>query len=197
MASERFKAIITGDATTARQIRQPPFTFRACAGHLFSANRLPGTEDHTRGFWRRLLVIKFNREFRQDEQNPGLADDIIAAELPAIVSWLLAGAVRVLVQRGFTEPPSSAGVLAEWRRDADQIGAFVAECTEKLEAGAPLSQGELAEVLYRHYRAWADRTGHRALAINKFGMRLAALGVERQHTSSGTRYACRLRRPPG
>ncbi len=180
--SEAFKAVISGEARTARHIRQAPFTFRPVAGHLFAANRLPGTADHTHGFWRRVLVLEFNRVFSQAEQEPGLAKRIIDAELPGIVSWFVLGAQRVLAQGGYTIPPSSDRAVEKWRQSADQIRAFVGARTRRLDASAEVRDGVPAEELYRAYRAWSQDNGHRVMASNKFAERMGQLGLPAART---------------
>lgn len=105
--SESWKAIVAGDTTTGREIRGAPFTFKPIAGHIYAANRLPGTSDQTHGFWRRLLVVRFNRVFSEMEQDPGLADRIVETDRQRIVSWALRGAQRVLCAGSFTMPESA------------------------------------------------------------------------------------------
>lgn len=190
--SEAFKAVISGNPRTARHIRQAPFTFRPVAGHLFAANRLPGTADHTHGFWRRILVLQFNRVFAEADQEPDLAKRIIDSELPAIVSWFVVGAQRVLERGTYTIPPSSARALDSWRRNADQVRAFVDACTQRLTAGADVRGGEQAEHLYRTYRRWADTNGHRPMASNKFAERMGQIELPSAHTRYGNFYPVTL-----
>jgi putative DNA primase/helicase len=185
--SEAFKAVVAGDPIVGRHIRQPPFTFQPVAGHFFAANRLPGTNDLTHGFWRRLVVLEFNRSFTTDPaRNPHLAREIIDTELPAIVSWLLEGAVRLMREREYTVPASHSQAVAEWRRNADQVAQFVEERTRPLGAGEALGEG--ASDLYAAYRQWAIQNGHRPVAANKFGSRMSDLGRPSEHTKHGNRY---------
>ena len=50
---EVFKAVVTGEPAHGERKHQPPFDFRPVAGHIFSANTLPGTVDQTSAYWRR------------------------------------------------------------------------------------------------------------------------------------------------
>ena len=190
--SGAFKAVISGDPRTARHIRQAPFTFRPVAAHLFAANRLPGTADHTHGFWRRVVVLEFNRVFNEAEQESELAKRIIDAELPGIVSWFLLGAQRVLANGDYAIPPSSARAVDKWRQSADQVRAFVCACTRRLDAGADVRDGVPAEELYRAYRAWSQDNGHRAMASNKFAERMGQLGLPAARTRDRNFYPLRL-----
>ncbi len=190
--SESFKAIVAGDPVTGRHIRQAPFSYRPKAGHMFSANRLPGTTDQTHGFWRRMVVITFNRVFASHEQDSGLADRIIEMEMPHVVSWCVQGGQRVLRKGRYTEPNSSADAKAEWKRMADQVASFVDERCLPLALDNDIRSGEGASSLYKAYRRWAMENGHRTLASNKFGRRMADLGYPAQHTRDGNLYAVRL-----
>jgi len=119
IASEAFKAIVTGDPIVGRIIRESPMTFRPKAGHYFAANRLPGTSDQTEGFWRRFVVLTFNRNLKDDPtRDPEIVSKLLT-ELPEIVSWLLEGAARLIRAKAYTIPSShhaaSRGVAKECR----------------------------------------------------------------------------------
>jgi len=191
MNSEAFKAVVTGDAMTGRHIRQAPFMFRPVAGHVFAANRLPPTNDQSHGFWRRHLIITFNRVFEKHEQDAKLADTLIATELPLIVSYFLEGARRLLEQGEYTIPPSSDVAVSAWRLSADQVRGFLAECTHDLPLDAPKATWARADRLYQTYRSWAERSGHRPLASNSFGQRMGTLKGS-AHTNTGSIYPVRL-----
>jgi P4 family phage/plasmid primase-like protien len=193
MDSESWKTLVAGDTMTGREIRQSPFTFKPLAGHVYSANRLPGTTDQSHGFWRRLIVITFGRIFEESEQNPRLADELVT-EQPAIVSWFLAGAQRALAQGGFTVPASSAAAKERWQMAADQVRAFVSDSCTRLPLDAATYDWTPARQLYRAYRVWAVENGHRPVNANKFSERMKLLGLEVRHDRTGNRYPVRLER---
>jgi putative DNA primase/helicase len=193
LESESFKDVIAGDSTTGREIRQSPFTFRPIAGHLFSANRLPGTVDQTHGFWRRFVLVTFNRTFLENEQDPELAERLINEELPAIVAWFLAGAQRVQLLKHYTIPASHAAALEKWKQNADQILSFIEAKCDRLEPNTDEHLWEPADGLYQRYRTWAGDNGHKALASNKFAERMRLLKLAGTHTRNGNFYPVRLR----
>lgn len=190
--SESWKATVAGDSTTGREIRGAPFTFKPKAGHLYSANRLPGTSDQTHGFWRRLLVVSFDRVFAPHEQDPGLAEGL-KAERAQIVAWALEGAQRVLARGGYSLPSSTASALDAWRLASDQVLAFVDEKLERLEVKETVSAGLKALSLYEEFKAWSMSNGHRPMASNKFSERLKILGIVGHRTKSGVLYPVRLK----
>ncbi len=189
---ESIKAMISGDLLTGREIRQSPFDFCSIAAHLLACNRLPNSADHTPGFWRRFAVITFNRVFEGKAKNPDLAEEIIAAELPAIVSWFLAGAQRVLGHERYTIPDSAVEAVATWRKDADVVQRFVDDCCHPLGAEADATAGTLASVLYKVFKAWATENGNRPMASNVFGARLTLLDLKAKHTKTGNYYPVTL-----
>lgn len=192
IASESFKAIVTGDPIVGREIRQAPVTFSSIAGHMFAANKLPGTNDQSDGFWRRILVLTFNRSFAKDAGcNPKIATEIIEAELPAIVAWMLQGAVRLFAEGSYTLPSSHDTALAAWRRNADQVALFVDSETRVLRANEQ-TWGAYAADLYAAYTRWCASNGHRPMASNKFGGRVRELGHESKKTNTGWRYPLAL-----
>mgnify|MGYP003131451111 CR=1 FL=1 len=189
LASESVKAMISGDLMVGRHIRQSPFEFIPKAGHIFAANALPGVRDMSLGFWRRWLVLTFNRTFKKHEQIPGLAEGIIQSELPAIASWALEGAAHAYAN-GYTIPPSSKMAIEKWRSEADQVATFL----EYLYEGE-LEDREPASKIYNDYCLWASNSGHRHMSAVKFSKRLHQLGVEKIRTKQGNFYIFQQIRP--
>lgn len=177
MRSEAFKAIIAGDLIIGRPIRRSPVQFRPIAGHLFAANALPPVDDGSPAFWRRLVIMTFNRRFPDCAQEKDLAQTIISTEMPGIAVWALAGAARLLIQGAhmtYTIPSSHQAALDEWRLRADQVAEFIAE---KTVPTTDPTRRTTASRLYAAYQRWAETNGHKPLASNKFGERVKALGV--------------------
>lgn len=179
-----FKAVVTGDSMDARHIRDSPFTFRPIAGHWFSANTLPGSSDSSNGFWRRWIVLAFNRKFEEHEKDRGLASYIVENELPGIIGWALEGAARVLARGAYVEPPSSRTALAGWRNETDSVRAYVEECCARTPLSVRWSEVtdrlhfEGAGELFADYKRWAVSSGHAPVSPKGFAQRMKANGLE-------------------
>jgi putative DNA primase/helicase len=191
---EPWKAIIDGkNEIDARSPYKDVIFFKPVAGHLYSCNRLPGTTDQSGGFWRRWAVVEFNHRFDESKQDADLDKKIIEAEQAEIVSWMLQGAQRALARGHYDLPESSIAAVAAWRRQADQVAAFVDEaCTVVI--GTNLDAWEGAQMLYNAYTRWAISAGHRnPLSQVKFSDRLELLKHEKRSRSSGNVYPLKLK----
>ena len=186
--TEKFKALIDGGAVTARRIYSAPFSLRPVAGHLFACNALPGTQDHSEGFWRRFLLLPLHGAFHgSPAREVGLAARIVASEMPGVLRWALDGAVRLAERGDYAIPASSLEAVAEWRESADPVALYV---RDMLEAD---TVGSSAQVLYEGYARWARDNGHKPVSSTRFGPRLSGLGHARERTRDGSRYPLRLR----
>jgi putative DNA primase/helicase len=192
VSSQDFKAIVSGDLINARQIYKEPFDFHPQAAHFFACNSLPHTNDITHGFWRRFILLTFNRNFKNDpERVKDIHKLIIAAELPLIVCWLLEGAARAITKGHYAIPASHEEALAEWRRTGNQIALFVEEELVPAEGTMPGKGSDWgkASALYSLYSEWVELNGHGRLSSVKFAARLADLGYPKKKTKAGWYYA--------
>lgn len=189
MDGASFKDTVDGSQKTARQIREAPFTFTPRAGHIFAANKLPGSNDHSHGFWRRMLVITFNRTFQEYEQDVGLTDRIIKTELAGIVAWLVKGAKRAIFQGRYTMPPSSIAAMQAWKHAADPISLFV---TEKLRNVRRAEERALCKEVFQAYISWAEAGRFKVMSITSFGKRMAGLGFPSEAGHDGYVYPLAL-----
>lgn len=192
--TETIKCVIAGDPTTARHIREAPFQFKPRAGHIFAANRLPRTSDSSHGFWRRWIVIPFDRVVPTAKQIPELGESVLAEERPGIVNWALRGAGRLLAAGHYTIPPSSQHAIEDWRREADPVRCFLRGCAHPTRDGA---DGDSATTVYAEYRSYAKENGYRALARNTFGSRLRQMGYGSVHRATGNHYPFTVRSGDG
>jgi P4 family phage/plasmid primase-like protien len=185
-----FKQITSGDPVEARRLYQNPFSFRPKAGHLFSCNSLPQSSDHTAGFYRRWVVLKFSRQFLGRNARPrDVLERELMSELPGIMRWALEGAVDLMKERMYLIPPSHEKEIKEWQISADQVASFIDERCVRLSQ--PTQYAIPARKLYEGYAAWAKENGHRVMSNSNFGRRVVDLGIIRKKTPRCFVYAVR------
>jgi putative DNA primase/helicase len=126
IASDTFKAIVTGEPVIGREIYRVSVTFRPVAQHVFCTNTLPSfAGGMDRGVQRRLLVIQFNRVIPKEERVERIGQRIGEEEASHLLFWAVEGASRLIRQRRSTVPPSSEMALQDWRRNADPVLAWI------------------------------------------------------------------------
>ena len=183
-SSDMFKSIIAGDRCSGRLPYQPPFSFSAKAGHVFSANALPsiGSGDYSDGFFRRFLIMGFNRSFTSDyalERRP--QDEIlgeIKEEQSAIVYWALQGAARLAQRGSFTLPQSHNDTVAQWHSDSDPVKDFTLACCVAGESSLSM--------LFLDFKDFCSSTGRRHGSAKGMAKRLRLLGYEHRRRANGT-----------
>ena len=157
IATDRFKATVTGDPVQAKAIYREPFSFIPTALHIFSANHLPsfsGGVDN--GIIRRIVVVPFNRSIPDDEQISGFAKLIIEHEGDLLVSLAVQAAANVVSQGHYSLTVGSQKATDQWFKDVDPV-------TEWFEDGGlerhVKTAGILVRELYTRFRDDSSNLG--------------------------------------
>jgi putative DNA primase/helicase len=162
-----FKAIVTGDTISADEKYGQPFQFKPYCKLLFSTNNMPRVGDKTEGYYRRLLILPFNRQFSIEERDPKLKHKIVASELDGIFLWSLNGLTRLRKRGYFEESVSMQTVKDAYRKENNNVIIFVEEqCV--LDAQADVG----SDALYVAYRDWCLESEYRPLSKILFGREL-------------------------
>jgi putative DNA primase/helicase len=123
--------------------------------------------DDSYGFWRRVRLIPFLRQFR-DDADPDL-ETKLHNELPGILTFLVNGCLQ-WQKRGLKPPASVKDATETYREESDPLGQFLKErCT--VGEGYSVT----AKDLYHAYKKWAEEQGYREkeiLSVNTFGRRI-------------------------
>lgn len=197
IAGDVFKAVVTGEPVTGRDVYRPALTFRSVAQNVFATNTLPtfkGGMD--RGVRRRLLVLTFNRTIPEQDRVENIGLRIADEEADMLLAWAVAGAAHLICQRGFTTPASSKTALQEWLLGADPVIAWIDACLEEVDPRSADGENALIkrQAAYDHFIRWAEREGfskNTLPGVNTFANRLRANRpkIEQKHTSKGNYLA--------
>jgi len=186
LSGESLKALASGDMITRCKKYKAPIKFKPVAAHIFGANVLPGVSDKSEGFWRRWLVVEFNRHFSDEERDIGLASRIFQSELPGVAAWAALGLQRLAENGHYSQPPSSVARLLDWRQGADPVAMFLQERTQPTEGEA---LGTQASMLFSAYGQWASHYGYKPMSIRKFSERVVLAGLKpEKKTKAGLHF---------
>jgi putative DNA primase/helicase len=138
--------------------------------------------DDSHGFWRRVRLIPFLRQFKEDADRN--LERILAEEAPGILAWAVRGCLEWQA-RGLTPPAIVTDAVEDYRRESDPLGEFIAvRCIVDPKCAAP------GAMLYREYQAWAKEAGLREreqLSNTSFGRRLGAR-FKKERRKGGVEY---------
>ncbi len=187
------KQIVAGDVTEAERKYQASFSFKPTARLVGATNALPRLRDYSEGFRRRAIILTFNRQFAESEQDRELAEKLLE-ELPGILVWAAAGLRRLKERGSFVLPPSSVAALDDYRRDSNPVRQFEEELLEDVDN---VASGLAASAMYKAYEQWRTARGHERLSESLFKQRLAMLGHEQRRGRAGRFWMLRMRQSGG
>jgi putative DNA primase/helicase len=167
------KQLISGEPVEARLLYKQPFMLTNYAKLAFNCNTLPVEVEHTNAYFRRLLIVPFLATIPEAEQDPKLAANIIATELPGIFNWVLTGLNRLLAQGRFTESKAVGHQVEEYRRSSDSVRSFLDDNGYEASSNHTIPR----KMLYPEYRTYCLDEGNRPVNSHNFGKRLESYGI--------------------
>jgi P4 family phage/plasmid primase-like protien len=187
-----FKAITGGDPLMAEYKFKDSFDFVPYARLVFSANHPPKSQDASPAFFRRWIVVPFERTFadKAPDTIPGDKLDAILSD-PAELSGVLNKALIALAAirtRGLSESDSIKRATDEFRRATDPLAVWLDRCTV-FDPAAVTPQDQL----HRDYCRNCADAGRPTITKTAFGRAMKKLrpGVtDHQRTVSGTLVWC-------
>lgn len=190
IASDTFKAVVTGDPVQGRDVYKSRVEFRSVAQNLFAANTLPSFKGGVdRGVQRRLMVIPFTRTIPIAERIANIGMRITSEESDILLAWAVHGAARLIRQRNFAIPQSCHEALIGWVLGEDPVLAWIDTCVrvQPIVNGGPMLATRDA---HQRFQNWALTEGFKSEkipAINGFVQRVQAqvAGIQHKRTSSG------------
>ena len=181
--SDIFKKMASGEEIEARNIYGRPFLMRVYAKLLFLMNKLPATEDFSKAFFRRLIIIPFRVYVSDEEKIIDLHKLILEDEKPGILNWILFGVERLLANERFSESTKAEAALNEYRNESNSVISFVLEEWKK-QSSVPDKKRQL-KGMYQDYIVWCKESGRKPVGKITFSERLQLAGFEKT-TITGT-----------
>lgn len=159
-----FKALTGEDYVTGERKNKDPFSFRPYARMVFSCNEMPRNYgDRSDGFFRRLIIIRFDKPIPPDVRDPDLREKL-AVERDGILMWALVG-LRRLMASGyrFGETQRTADELKKYKVESNSALSFIEESClfgEEMEC--------MREDLFQAYREYCHKNGLKAMSQANF-----------------------------
>lgn len=183
LASDVFKAVVDGGSIEVEPKNKDAYSIKARAAHLFSTNSVPRSVDNSFGFWRRFLMLRFERDFTKDPgaETKEAVKARLAQERQGILRWALEGALRLIQKGAYTLPASHFDALTEAKIASDDVLAFLEARRDPNDTNT-----EMASIdVYRAYSKWCTENGAKPISHTAFGLRLKSHGIEKRRTNAG------------
>jgi putative DNA primase/helicase len=188
-----FKALTGEDYITAERKNKDPFSFRPYARLLFSCNEIPRNYgDRSDGFYRRLVIIRFDKPVPANKRDPNLRERL-AAERDGILMWALTGLKRLIANSyQFTETDTTRAELRRYRIESNSVLSFVDEFC-RIEEG----KITLRDELFMHYREYCHNAGMKSVSQGSFNKDIETNNLDvkrgrerlsRRHVWNGIQY---------
>ena len=121
---------------------------------LFLLNTLPDTADITYGFFRKLLIVPFNKAIGPEERDGNLLEKLVL-ELPGVLNWAVQGLQRLRENRyQFSSCTKVDALMREYRSQQNPTGEFFREYYQPSEGGR-IKKSDI----YPQYAFWMEQNG--------------------------------------
>ncbi len=162
VGSGYFKSIVSGDLIDACYKFKDSLNFRPYSRLIFAMNELPRVRDRSVGFYRRLVIVPFNKQFTGGKEDKTLAKTLIS-EIDGIFNWALLGLNRLFEQDHFTESTIVDDMVESYKKENNPALTFIEDdCFIDLEAEVQKSN------LYDAYKNYCEENGYRHLGNAQF-----------------------------
>lgn len=152
-----FKALVGEDYLTVEKKNKNPFSFQSTARLLFSCNSIPKNYgDKSEGFYRRLIIVRFNHSVPKEKRDPELLEKF-RAEADGIFRFALQGLRRLMGNHYvFSETEKNRAELQQYREESDSVLSFVKEhCIVLSEGDGCVGSTEL----WSAYKGYCEECG--------------------------------------
>ena len=164
---EKFLAITGGDLVSVNRKNLAPVDVRLGVRFMLLTNVVPQLADAAAAFPERLLPLALDQSFLGKEDR-GLGSRL-AAELPGILNWAVAGWHRLRERGSFTRSSTSEHIREALEEASSPCRAFVRQCCD-LDPQEFTSTSQLFEA----WRTWCQVHGRHSGSSSTFGRNLRA-----------------------
>jgi putative DNA primase/helicase len=178
------KALVAGDTIKARSPNRRPFDLHPTVKIWWSMNTLPAVADTSEGFWRRVQVVPFNRQFSEEEQIKDLKEQL-DLELSGIFNWAMVGLRRLKNRGKFRAPRQVTESTEQYRRESNPVALFV---EDNLFSTKDETRFPLASAVYSAYKSWCLENTYRPVSSRRFKREMETLEVYTVRKAVGMVY---------
>ena len=129
----KLKELITNKPITVRKLYGRPFELHYKGKLLFAMNLFPQVKDQSNGFFRRWIIVNWDRSFSNDKANePNLKEMLCEnkEEMNLVFSCLVGIAKKLLINGKFTHTKDEKEVKKIWLENSNPLEAWIRNYTK-------------------------------------------------------------------
>lgn len=183
----RVKYLTGNDRRYCRRMREDAWSYEPTDTLIVHGNQLPVIRGVDHGIWRRIYIVRFLVRFGEGGRaaRKGLSDELLEAEGPGILAWLVEGAVEY-GKRGLDPPEQVLLAVKKHKLEMDIVGRFLEEECET-QLGEAVTTG--ATPLFEAFSSWYMASeGPEPPKQAWFGARLKERGMKKRRLPGGVVY---------
>lgn len=183
-----FKMLVSGDTIRAQRKYGQPFDFRNYAKLIFSANQIPDTEDRTCAYYKRWIILNFEKVFRQNKDTNLIDKLTTPEELSGLLNLALVALKKLQEDQGFRDI-SIEEIIKEYNKNTNTVTTFLQERSIR-DLGNP-EYYTITTNVYNEYVTYCKERNERPLEANIFGAKLKERGIKKERIRhNGIREYC-------
>lgn len=178
----RFKTLASGEPIDARLPYRDPFIMTDYAKLIFNVNKMDSANiEHTNGFYRRLLIVPFNKTIPTEKQDRDLHTKILK-DKAGVLNWIIAGAEQVIQNRDIFISAECENFKAQFLKETDSVAMFEEHFRETMTRTIYF---ETVNDSHRDYKSFCIDAGYKPLGRTNFTKRMETLGFEKRKLKDG------------
>ncbi len=185
MDAGMFKTLASREPIEARLPYGQPFVMRDYAKLIFNVNKLDNANiEHTHGFYRKFLIIPFDKTIKRENQDIDLHKKILQ-DKAGVLNWIIEGSERVIATKKISISKDCSQFKEQFIRDTDSAAIFIDEENFKDAVGIKY----YLKQLHSEYQDFCRENGHtRPLANRSFSKRIEQFGHTKNKDSLGVYF---------
>jgi putative DNA primase/helicase len=171
----RFKTLVSGDSIRVQRKHQQAFSFRNYAKLIFSTNKIPESEDKSYAYYRRWVILSFNRVFEGEDEDTNLIYTLVTEEeLSGLLNLALKGLTKLTKEGGFKDVPVEK-IKQEYEHNASIVRQFIEEqCVIDLNNPDYYVPTNTLQTMFKEF---CKTRGTKTIEENILGKELLQLGI--------------------
>jgi P4 family phage/plasmid primase-like protien len=174
-----FKMLVSGDTIRAQRKHGQPFDFRNIAKLIFSANEIPESHDQTYAYFKRWIILLFDRVFHGEDKDTNLMEKLTTdEELSGLLNLAIIALKQLIKDNGFIHADDVHSIQKEYNQNATAIDNFLnIQCQMDV---TDRDNYTICRDLYHNYLLHCKHSNNPPVSDNVFGGHLIAKGIKKE-----------------